>query len=104
MKTVYDHLRINANLAKASKLIEDFNFLVRREIHKVVMHGGATVKLGVKVKDELIFFKEMTTLWMVFKSPREHSAWLTNDLFAEVKLEVRDSRNNEHLLRPYPSS
>ena len=103
MKTVHDHLRINANVAKASKSIEHLNFLVRREISKVVMFGGATVKLGVKVKEELIF-KEMKTLWIVFKSPGGHSTWLTNNLFSEVKLDVRDSSNNENLLRPTPSS
>jgi large subunit ribosomal protein L9e len=55
MRLVHAHFPINANVAKDGKSIEMKNFLGGREIHKVVMHGGVTVKLGVEVKDELIF-------------------------------------------------
>lgn len=55
MRLVHAHFPINATVAKDGKSIEMKNFLGGREVHKVVMQGGVTLRLGADVKDELIF-------------------------------------------------
>jgi len=55
MRLVHAHFPINATVPAKGNQIEMKNFLGGRELHKVVMAPGVTVKLGTELKDELIF-------------------------------------------------
>jgi large subunit ribosomal protein L9e len=55
MRLVHAHFPINAIVAKDGKSVEVKNFLGGRQIKKIVMQPGCTVRLSVEVKDELIF-------------------------------------------------
>jgi large subunit ribosomal protein L9e len=55
MRLVHAHFPINAIVAKDNKSVEIKNFLGGRQIKKIVMQAGCTVRLSVEVKDELIF-------------------------------------------------
>jgi len=55
MRLVHAHFPINATIPKDGKSIEMKNFLGGRELHKVVMAPGVTVKFNPDLKDEVIF-------------------------------------------------
>jgi len=55
MRAVHAHFPINAIVAKDGKSVEVKNFLGGRQIKKVVLQPGCTVKLSAETKDELIF-------------------------------------------------
>merc|ERR1719382_1509290 len=55
MKLVYAHFPINATVSKDSKSVELKNFLGGKQVKKVVVKDGCSVKLSTDAKDELIF-------------------------------------------------
>lgn len=55
MRLVHAHFPINAVIPKDGSSIEIKNFLGGKQIHRVDMLGGTTVKLNPDLKDELIF-------------------------------------------------
>ena len=55
MKLVYAHFPINAIVSKDNKSVELKNFLGGKQIKKVTVKPGCSVKLSTDAKDELIF-------------------------------------------------
>ena len=55
MRLVHAHFPINVIIPKDGSCIEIKNFLGGRQIKKVDMLGGTTVKVSETVKDEIIF-------------------------------------------------
>ncbi len=55
MRLVHAHFPINVNIAKDGKSIEVKNFLGGKEVKKIELLPGTTVKLNPDLKDELIF-------------------------------------------------
>ena len=55
MRLVHAHFPINAIVAKDGKSVEIKNFLGGRQVKKIVLQQGCTVRLSTDTKDELIF-------------------------------------------------
>lgn len=55
MRLVHAHFPINAIIPKDGSCVEIKNFLGGRQIKKIDMIGGTTVRSSTDVKDELIF-------------------------------------------------
>jgi large subunit ribosomal protein L9e len=55
MRLVHAHFPINVAIPKDGKSIEVKNFLGGKEVKKIVLLPGTTVKLNPDLKDELIF-------------------------------------------------
>ena len=55
MRLVHAHFPINVTIPKDGKSIEVKNFLGGKEVKKIELLPGTTVKLSAEVKDELIF-------------------------------------------------
>jgi large subunit ribosomal protein L9e len=55
MRLVHAHFPINVNISKDARSIEVKNFLGGKEVKKIDLLPGTTVKLNPDLKDELIF-------------------------------------------------
>jgi len=55
MRLVHAHFPINISIAKDAKSLEIKNFLGGRQIQKVKLLPGCTVKMSPELKDELVF-------------------------------------------------
>jgi large subunit ribosomal protein L9e len=55
MRLVHAHFPINIIIPKDGKSVEVKNFLGGKEIHKIVMLPGCSVKMSPELKDEVIF-------------------------------------------------
>jgi large subunit ribosomal protein L9e len=55
MRLVHAHFPINVVIPKDGKSVEVKNFLGGKQVKKIEMLGGTTVKMNPDLKDELIF-------------------------------------------------
>lgn len=55
MRLVHAHFPINVGIPKDGRTIEVKNFLGGKQVKRIELLGGTTVKLNPDLKDELIF-------------------------------------------------